>query len=213
MRTCMHASTATCICMCMLILTMFSFYSHEYRLSASCIHVSALLHALVALTPSVNTHGEEDSDDENPPVTSLPCQWKPPRKQKAAAMKVSEAHFDKLDYGKGKKYTMECLENYDPRPEELRNTSAQRLPQLLNDIRGEGLCISLLLDSSTRVDSGEQSQLTKSELLQKVETFKKTLEVSEEDVHKIELSTRAQSQSPKWFEVRRYRLTASNLGM
>ena len=196
----------------MCILTMFSLYSHEYRLSASCIHVSALLHALVALTPSVHTRGEEDSDDENLPITSLPCQWKPPRKRKAAAMQVSEAHFDKLDYGKAKKYTMEVLENYDPRPEELKNTNAQRLPQLLNDIRGEGLCVSLLLDSSTRVDSGEQSQLTKSELLQKVETFKKTLEVSEEDVRKIELSTRAQSQSPKWFEVRRHRLTASKFG-
>ena len=75
----------------------------------------------------MNTHGEEDSDDENPPVTSLPCQWKPPQKRKAVAMKVSEAHFDKLDYGKGKKYTMECLENYDPRPEELRNTKCTKV--------------------------------------------------------------------------------------
>ena len=36
--------------------------------------------------------------------------------------------------------------------------------------------------------------------------------MTEEDVRAIELSTRAQSQSPKWFEVRRHRLTASNFG-
>ena len=38
------------------------------------------------------------------------------------------------------------------------------------------------------------------------------LRLCEQDVRAIELSTRAQSQSPKWFEVRRHRLTASNFG-
>ena len=40
------------------------------RLSASCVHVSALLYALVALTPIVDAR--DDSDDKQP-VTSLPC--------------------------------------------------------------------------------------------------------------------------------------------
>ena len=178
------------------------------RLSASCVHISALLHALVALTP--NDDVCEDSDDEHTPITSLPCQWKPPRKRKHNAKQMSQAHFDKLEYGKAKKYSMQCLEEYDPRPEELRNSSAERLPQLLSDIRGEGLCVSLLLNSSFCAQNSEK--LTKSELLQKVESFKRTLAVTEEDVRKIELSTRAQSQSPKWFEVCRNRLTASNFG-
>ena len=50
------------------------------------------------------------------------------------------------------------------------------------------------------------------ELLQKVKTLKQSLAVTEEDARTIELSTRSQSQSPKWFEVRRHRLTASNFG-
>ena len=83
------------------------------------MHVSALLHALVALTPNV-ADVCDDSDDDLP-VTSLPCKWKPPRKRKHRA---SQAQFDKLEYGKAKKYGMQLLEEYDPRLEELRNTSA-----------------------------------------------------------------------------------------
>ena len=165
------------------------------------MHVSALLHALVALTPNV-ADVCDDSDDDLP----LPCKWKPPRKRKHHA---SQAQFDTLEYGKAKEYGMQL---YDPRPEELRNTSADRLPQLLADIKGEGLCVSLLLDLSMCVQDCDQSPLSKSELLQKVEALKETLVVTEEDVRAIELSTRAQSQSPKWFEVRRHRLTASNFG-
>ena len=102
---------------------------------------------------------------------------------------MSQAHFDKLEFGKAKKYSIHDLEDYDRRPEELRNTSAERLPQLLSDIKGEGLCVSQLLDSAVSIQSSEQLQLTKAELLQKVEIFKKTLVVTEEDVRKIELST------------------------
>ena len=51
--------------------------------------------------------------------------------------------------------------------------------------------------------------MSKPELLNKVEN---TLAVTELDVRVIELSTRAQSQSPKWFEVHRHHLTASNFG-
>ena len=36
---------------------------------------------------------EEDSDDDNAPVTSLPCQWRKPKKRKAASMEVSVAEF------------------------------------------------------------------------------------------------------------------------
>ena len=66
------------------------------------MHVSALLHSLVALTPN-------DSDDDLP-VTSLPCKWKPPRERKHHALQVSQAQFDKLEYDKAKKYGMQSLE-------------------------------------------------------------------------------------------------------
>ena len=42
--------------------------------------------------------------------------------------------------------------------------------------------------------------------------FKKTLEVSEEDIRRIQVETRGHSNSPEWFQARRLRLTASLFG-
>ena len=68
-----------------------------FRLSASCVHVSALLYALVALKPSVQScmPSGDDSDEDSLPVTSPLCQWKLPRKRKATAMQSSAAEFEK----------------------------------------------------------------------------------------------------------------------
>ena len=93
-------------------------YMYMYSLSASCVHVSALHDALVALKPTVVTQDDENSDEECP-VTSLLCQWKPPRKCKEAAMQVSQAQFERHDYGKAKKYSIESLESFDPCPKKL----------------------------------------------------------------------------------------------
>ena len=96
------------------------------------MHVSALLHALVALTPDVHcSESDESSDEEATPCTSLPCQWKPPRKRKATAQLVSTANFQKHEYGKIKKYNIRSIESFDPRPETMRNTSSDRVPTLL----------------------------------------------------------------------------------
>ena len=77
---------------------------HLYRLSACCVHVSALLHALVALTPDLHcSKSNESSDEEAIPCTSMLCQWKPPCKRKATAQLVSTANFQKHEYGKIKK--------------------------------------------------------------------------------------------------------------
>ncbi len=189
--------------------------SHSCRLSASSAHVSALLHALVALKPTVpSCMSGEDSDEENPPVTSLPCQWKPPRKRKASAMEVSVAEFEKNEYGRTKKYNVQSLETFDPRPQNMKGTVVERIPDLLTDVKGKGLCISLLLDPSVCIETSEQLVvvLTKDELLKRIEAFKKQLQVSDEDVRRIEESTRDQSKSQKWFEARRFRLTASLFG-
>ena len=62
------------------------------RRSASCTHVSALLHALAALNPtsmfkpSASAVGVEDKDEV--PVTSLPCKWKPPKVQKESMYSI-----------------------------------------------------------------------------------------------------------------------------
>ncbi len=155
---------------------------------------------------------EEESDEESPPVTSLLCQWKPPRKRKASALQVSRAEFEKHEYGRTKKYKMQNLETYDPRPEEVRNKIGSRVCKFLDQVRGKGLCVSLLLDPSVCVNTPQQPVLTKEELLKKVEELKKSLKVSEENIREIERTTRNQSNSPKWFEVRRFRLTSSKFG-
>ena len=91
-------------------------------------------------------------------------------------MQVSQAQFEKHDYGNAKKYSVESLESFDPQPKELQNTCSQRLPQLLSDVKGKGLCVSLLLDSSVCVNATNE-KLTKTELLKKVEAFKKKASV------------------------------------
>lgn len=57
-----------------------------FRESASCTHISALLHALVVLrpgpnisTPTASRDSGEDDEDNQLPVTSYLCQWKPPK--------------------------------------------------------------------------------------------------------------------------------------
>ena len=131
-------------------------YSHvplsDYGKSASCTHVSALLHALAKLHPTPfqlkpTLHPvEEESENDETPVTSLPCQWKPPKRRKESLLEMSKATFQKHDYAKPKKQQVKMIEEFDPRPQEYRGTVASRLPQLLDKLRGEQLCISLLFD-------------------------------------------------------------------
>ena len=118
-------------------------------------------------------------------------------------MQVSTTEFEKHEYGRTKKYKIQSLEEYDPRPEELRNKIVSRVGKFLDDVRGKGLCVSLLLDLSLCVDTPEQPILTKEVLLKKVGELKKRLEVSAEDIRRIELTTRNQSKSPKRFEIRK----------
>ncbi len=137
------------------------------RLSASCVHVSALLHALVALRPgTLPGNDEAESDEECQPCTSVSCQWKPPKKRKSMAMQVSTAEFE---YERPKKYNIQSLETYDPRLEQFRGKVAERIPKLLDEVKGKGLCVSLLLDQSLRIATPERPILSKEALLLKVE--------------------------------------------
>ena len=73
----------------------FIVYFYLCRESASCTHVSAVLHALVALTPShiapSSSSLPSGIEEELLPVTSYPCQWKVPRRQKESTIKM-EVH-------------------------------------------------------------------------------------------------------------------------
>ena len=68
------------------------------RISASCTHVSTLLHALAAMSPTEQfPHMSTDDDDtENDlPCTSYPCQWKKPWSRKETNLKISNAKVQK----------------------------------------------------------------------------------------------------------------------
>ena len=82
-----------------------------YRKSSSCNHVSALLHALVALTPPPSPF-QSQSGDPQPctsaataidsdilPITSYLCTWKAPRKRKESTQQMSEIMFESMYLG------------------------------------------------------------------------------------------------------------------
>lgn len=189
------------------------------RLSACCTHISALLHALTALCPtSFAPRGEESSADENKaavPMTSLACQCKPPRKRESSA-KIADVYFEKHVYGRAKKPVLRRLEDFDPRPEK---SSSSNMPTLLDSVRGQGLCVSLLLDPRTRHWSQDQSCGTTgtpnlpddSSLRHTIGEFKKSLEVTEE-LHCQRDDWPKRLVSLVWFAVRHYRITASRFG-
>ena len=194
----------------------------DCRKSASCTHVSAVLHALAALSPASfqlrpNSSPANDSDDEDStPVTSLPCQWKRPKKRKESTLPISEATFEKHDYTKPIKKKIKSVENFDPRPPQFRGLVTSQLPDFLDKIRGEQLGISLLLDPHFRQGSVYQPSShhipDTSKLKTTIAAFKNSLEINDEEARKIERDTREQRLSSLWFSVRRYCITASLFG-
>lgn len=103
--------------MTLLSLLSWLIYFHQYfycRKSASCTHVSAVLHALCALAPATfpvqATSASDEGDNDEVPVTSLPCQWKAPKKRKESVVPISEATFEKHDYAHPVKKSVRQLE-------------------------------------------------------------------------------------------------------
>ena len=191
-------------------------YTLSCRQSASCTHVSALLHALSALNSTLfrlSRPVADNNSDDNVPVTSQPCRWKGPRKRKESTMCLSDATFEKHDYKKPLKRTVKHVEDFDPRPEIFRGTAPSRIPELLQKLKGEQPCISLLFDPQHRHEKSHQpathSFPNTGHLRETVSAFKKSLEVTAERAREIERNTR---ESPLWFSVRRYRITASLFG-
>ena len=75
----------------------------------TCTHVSALLHALVALClkefqTTIAIPAESEQEEEVLPITSYACWWKRPCQRKQSMLKVSDAKFQKHVYGMDKKH-------------------------------------------------------------------------------------------------------------
>ena len=175
---------------CNIHLTFFSlsppYCTHKYRKSASCTHVSAALHALsslkpvsFSLQPNLLPASSSEDDAMDTPCTSLPCQWKPPKKRKESTLRLYEASFVKHDYAKPSKRKVRCIEEYDPRPPAFRGSTAQRLPALLQQLKGQQLCISILFDPECRQDTvqnpGSHKLPSKAVLSETISAFKRVL--------------------------------------
>ena len=219
-----------CVYICMCVHVFCVYYLHfcsifSNRESASCTHVSAVLHALASVNPTSfnlkpNIHSAGVTDGDEVPVTSLPCLWKAPRKRKQSTIPMSEAVFQKHDYTKPVKRSIKPVEDFDPRPPEFRGTASSRLPDLLQKVKGEHLCVSLLLDSSCchwedstiPAQTSSPSLPDTASLLDTVAAFKSSLKITEDQARHIEQNTREQHNSLLWHSVRRYRITASLFG-
>ena len=139
-------------------------------------------------------------------------------------MLMSEA-IKKHVYGRTTKHQQSPLESFDPHPVKYRGTAPASLKHFLQTTKGMALCTSLLYDKSARVwksssnDINERSPtpmeyniLSKKEIQAEVIAFKESLAVSEADICHIERETREQRDSLKWFQSRRFRITASYFG-
>ena len=143
---------------------------------------------------------------------------KGPGKQKEIALKTSESTIEKHVYRRVRRYERKPLENYDPCPTECVGKIKDRLPALLDRVRGKGLLISLLFDTSTCYwdtdnvpESYEMPTLEK--LKEKLRLFKNTLKLSPEKIREIERNTRDQQLCELWYFARRCQITALNFGL
>ena len=191
--------------------------------------MSGLLHALVAMCPKQISLTTDPSTPEEPlPITSYACQWKQPKKRKESSLPVSDVTFNKHVYGRQVKHTLKALKDFDPRPAEYQGTAPELLESLLKKVQGKGLGISLLFDKDVQVwkDSNDESATqgvsanpdahsvipSRNELVERVSLFKKTLQLTSQQIRELEMNTKDQSKSQLWYSARRYRLTASSFG-
>ena len=184
--------------------------------------MSALLHGLIEITRGSFPCGgnvQETEEEESVPVTLQLCQWKIPQKRKDSTQILMKTPFKKYDYSKPIKKRIRLLDTFDPRPMEFRGTASERLPLLLDSLRGQQLCVSLLFDPKcARSLTNEPTAVSDyqlpsvSELKKTIIEFKKALQVSDAQIREIERDTRDQRHSSLWYSVRRCRLTASQFG-
>ena len=139
-----------------------------------------------------------------------------PQKRKKSVLRLSDATFVKHDYAKPEKKKIKQVEDFDPQPDSFRGSASQGLPELLQKVKGEQLCVSLLFDpqfQAEEVTSPSSHNIPDmSNLKDTILNFKETLSITPERSREIERSTREQRNSDLWFSMRRYRITSSLFG-
>ena len=167
-------------------------------------------------------NAEESGNSVQLPITSYPCQWKPPHIRKESNMKLSEAVFEKHMYGRTKKVKKLKIEGFDPRPVKYRGTAKACLDRFVSSKYGRGLGVSILLDPKAQVWTDHEQSCsiqtslpvlpTTTDLKFTILQFKESMCVSSAQASDIERSTQKQRHSSVWYNVRKFRLTASRFG-
>lgn len=85
---------------------------------------------------------------------------------------MGEANFKRVHYSKPSK-DLQPLSSFDPRPLDNRGNAVQDLPRLLEQVKGKGLCVSLLFDPDTAVSYTKTFTPSSKEVMQqKIIEFK-----------------------------------------
>ena len=114
--------------------------------SQSCVHLSAMLHALECLfeTPRKSALVGIAVGESK---TSFECTWVKPRKRKIPPTCAESLKYVKHEYGK--KTKRKCSDaHFDPRPPNVRNVAIVEEGRqiLIAGLKGSGTCAELLLD-------------------------------------------------------------------
>ena len=133
---------------------MLSFYAHYFVISgcqlAALMYQPCFVHWNFLPCHDFNfirqiNHFIFSSLDDDTPITSLPCQWKPPKKRKESTLPIAQAQFEKQTYGKTKMRKLALLNDFDPWPVQYRGTAKNNLLTLLEKISGRHQPIMLLI--------------------------------------------------------------------
>ncbi len=170
--------------------------------------------------------------------TSTLQTWHQPRKRTSCPSTIDTIKFVKAEYGKIKKISST---NYDPRPLAYRRTIDSEISNLQEKLTKlpkpvafshvlPALCSTIInirdssitqlplipRSSQTRIQlaiTKEPKPISLQSLHMHGRAFLSMITVSELNIGKIEVATRAKSQTPRWYEERHCWITSSNFGL
>lgn len=198
--------------------------------TASCKHVCALCYALEKFCEIKRLRSPQS-------CTSELQKWNQPRKRKLDSRPAEDIAFIKYEYGKKNKPQPPAT--YDPRPPSSRSTLDSRIQTLRHDLEETGRDIVLLHllpqpNAQNQVHSplctlpppppvvrekflkqlrNKPQPLNLSDISKAALAFVECLKYTKEQRAKVEVETRVQSLSRRWFEERQFRITASKFGI